>query len=307
MRYTLDEIETFLSVMEHGTVTAAAAHMNLSKSVVSKRISDLERALQAALFLRNAGRVTPTEAAMRLAEQLRPALSALTAATESAAWGMDGEAPLRGRLAITVPMSFGTLFLSPILARFARAHPKLELRIDYDDRSRDLVRDGFDLAIRIGEARDGALIGRTLCMDQMIACASPDYLALHGHPATPADLANHQVLSYSHMPDAQLWQFEQEGKLIPAPVRSYLTLNNGEAMRDFARAGLGLAMLPGFIVAKPIADNKLQPVLQGYKTRKMPILAVWPPIMPMPAKLRSLVDHLARELAGGRPWTPVEH
>ncbi len=302
MRYTLDEIETFLTVIELGTVTAAAAHLNLSKSVVSKRISDLERALQAALFLRNAGRVTPTEAALRLAEQLRPALSALRAATESVSWGMDGAAPLRGRLSITAPMSFGTLFLGPILARFARAHPELELRIDYDDRARDLIRDGFDLALRIGEARDSALIGRTLCTDQMIACASPDYLARHGQPATPADLAGHQVLSYSHMPDGQLWQFEKDGKYSPAPVHSRLTLNNGEAMRDFALAGLGLAMLPGFIVADPIAAGRLQPVLQDHLARRMPVLALWPPISPMPAKLRMLVDHLAHELAGGRAW-----
>ncbi len=302
MRYTLDEIETFLAVMELGTVTAAAAHLNLSKSVISKRISDLERALQAALFLRNAGRVTPTEAAQRLAEQLRPALGALTAATESASWGMDGTMQLRGRLAITAPMTFGTLFLSPILARFAQAHPELDLRIDYDDRARDLVRDGFDLAVRIGEARDNALIGRTLCNDQMTACASPAYLARHGHPATPADLAGHQVLSYSHVPDGQLWQFDSGGRLVPAPVRSRLTLNNGEAMRDFALAGLGLAMLPGFIVTEPIASGKLVSVLPDHLTRKMPVLALWPPISPMPAKLRALVDHLAHELAGGRPW-----
>lgn len=303
MRYTLDEIETFLTVMELGTVTAAAAHLNLSKSVVSKRVSDLERALQAALFLRNAGRVTPTEAALRLAEQLRPALGALTAATEGAARGVDGNAPLRGRLAITAPMSFGTLFLGPILARFAQAHPELEMRVDYDDRTRDLIRDGFDLAIRIGEARDNALIGRTLCTDQMCACASPAYLARFGQPASPADLAGHQVLSYSHLPDGQLWQFAVDGRLTPAPVRSRLTLNNGEAMRDFALAGLGLAMLPGFIVAKAMAEGALRPVLSEFLTRPMPVLALWPPIAPMPAKLRALVDHLAGELAGGRPWS----
>ncbi len=305
MRYTLDEIETFLTVMELGTVTAAAAHLNLSKSVVSKRIADLERALQAALFLRNAGRVTPTEVALRLAEDLRPALNALTAATESASWGMDGAAPLRGRLSITAPMSFGTLFLSPILARFALAHPELELRIDYDDRLRDLIRDGFDLAVRIGEARDSALISRTLCTDQMVACASPAYLAQHGQPERPADLARHQVLSYSHLPDGQVWQFEDTGKLVPAPVRSRMTLNNGESMRDFALAGLGLAMLPSFIVTGSIATGSLEPVLQDYPTRKMPVLALWPPISPMPAKLRTMVDHLAQELLGGRPWSKL--
>ena len=307
MRYTLEEIETFLTVIELGTVTAAAARLNLSKSVVSKRISDLERGLGAALFLRNAGRVSPTEAALRLAERLRPALSNLRAAAESASWAMDGATPLRGRLAITAPMSFGTLYLGPILARFAAAHPELSLRLDYDDRARDLLRDGFDLAIRIGEARDGALIGRQLCTDRMIACASPGYLAEHGTPESPDELRHHRVLSYSHLPDAQTWQFQTGGRLLPAPVQSLLTLNNGEAMRDFALAGLGLAMLPGFIVARELAAGRLVPVLEAHQTRALPVHALWLPVTPMPAKLRAIVDHLAGELAGGRPWTIQEH
>jgi hypothetical protein len=129
-------------------------------------------------------------------------------------------------------MSFGTLFLSPVLARFALAHPGMELWTDYDDRALDLIREGFDLALRICEARDSALIGRTLCNDQMIACASLACLTRHGHPATPADLAGHQVLSYSRLPDARLWQVEMDARLAPAPVRSRLTLNNGDAIRD---------------------------------------------------------------------------
>ena len=157
MRYSLDDIETFLTVMELGTVTSAAARLNLSKSVISKRISDFEATVGAALFRRNAGRITPTEAGLRLAERLRPALGELVAASESVAWGMDGATPLRGTLAIAAPMSFGTMYLSPVLARFAAAHPGLEMRIDYDDRARDLSREGFDLGIRIGDARDGAL------------------------------------------------------------------------------------------------------------------------------------------------------
>lgn len=209
MRYTLDEIETFLVVMELGSVTAASARLNLSKSVISKRLADLERALGAALFLRSAGRIAPTEAAQRLAERLRPALSALRTAAESAAWDKDGAAPVRGRLAIAAPMSFGTLYPGPILARFAAAHPQLELRIDHDDRARDLVREGFDLAIRIGEPRDNALVGRTLCTDRMVACASLDYLERHGWPQEPGDLASHQVISYSHLPDSRHWAFRK--------------------------------------------------------------------------------------------------
>ncbi|MBL4918463.1 LysR family transcriptional regulator [Szabonella alba] len=303
MRYTLDEIETFLAVMELGSVTAASARLNLSKSVVSKRITDLERALGAALFLRSAGRIAPTEAALRLTDRLRPALSDLRAAAESAAWEMDGAAPLRGRLAISVPMSFGMLHLGPILARFAAAHPGLDLRIDYDDRAHDLVRDGYDLAIRIGEARDAALIGRLLCTDRMIACASPEYLSRQGRPRSLADLAAHQVIGYSLLSDARLWQFTENGAPVTVPVSSRVTLNNGEAMRDFALAGLGLAMLPGFIAAPEIATGRLEQILPDHPTRALPIHALWPPVSPMPAKLRALVDHLSSELSGGRPWT----
>ncbi|KGJ04343.1 transcriptional regulator, LysR family [Paracoccus halophilus] len=302
MRYSLDDIETFLTVMELGTVTAAAARLNLSKSVISKRVSDFEATLGAALFRRNAGRITPTEAALRLAERLRPALGELVAATESAAWGMDGTTSLRGSLAIAAPMSFGTLYMSPVLARFAAAHPELELRIDYDDRVRDLSREGFDLGIRVGDARDGALMARKLCEDRQIVVASPDYLAHHGTPLTPQDLRGHQVISYSHMPDAALWQFRQGGRVVSPQIAGRLTLNNGEAMRDVAIAGLGLAVLPEFIAAPALRDGRLVPLLADAGTRALPVMAVWPPVSPMPAKLRLLIDHLAAAFAGGAPW-----
>jgi len=140
-------------------------------------------------------------------------------------------------------MSFGTLYLSPIIARFAVQHPELDLRIDYDDRARDLLRDGFDIAIRIGDLRDTVLMQRKLCKDEAIPCASPAYLARHGHPKALADLRDHQVIGYNHMSNAHLWGF---GKTASPVLRSTITLNNGEAMRDMAIEGLGLAILPGF-------------------------------------------------------------
>ena len=302
MRYSLDDIETFLAVMELGTVTAAAARLNLSKSVISKRISDFEVTVGAALFRRNAGRITPTEAGLRLAERLRPALGELVAATESVAWGMDGATPLRGTLAIAAPMSFGTMYLSPVLAGFAAAHPGLELRIDYDDRARDLSREGFDLGIRIGDARDGALKARKLCEARQIVVASPDYLARYGAPEKLADLRDHQVISYSHLSDSALWQFRQGGRMISPQVAGRLMLNNGEAMRDMAIAGLGLAMLPSFIAARALRDGLLVEILPEVETRALPVMAVWPPVSPVPAKLRALIDHLAVAFSGGAPW-----
>jgi DNA-binding transcriptional LysR family regulator len=215
---------------------------------------------------------------------------------------MDGAAPLRGSLAISAPMSFGTIFLSPILARFAVAHPGIELRIEYDDRARDLAREGFDLGIRIGDARYGALKARKLCEDRQVVVASPDYLARQGAPERVADLAHHQIISYANLADAAAWQFRQGGRMVPAPVRGRIALNNGEAIRDMAIAGLGLAMLPGFIAAGALRSGSLVRVLSAIETRPLPIMAVWPPVSPMPAKLRALIDHLAAELASGAPW-----
>lgn len=299
MRYTLDEIETFLTVMELGTITAAAARLNLSKSVISKRISDLELTLGAALFRRNAGRITPTEAALKLDDRLRPALAALTAATESAAWGGEGDDILRGTLSIAAPMSFGTMYLSPIIARFAARHPELILRVDYDDRARDLLHDGFDIGIRIGQLRDTAMMQRKLCEDETIPCASPAYLDRHGRPETLADLGQHHVIGYQHMSNAQLWSL---GNAVPPTLHSRLALNNGEAMRDMAIEGLGLTILPGFLVAPAIAQGLLERILPAIEARRLPIVALWPPVTPMPPKLRHFVDHLLAELEGGRPW-----
>ena len=296
MRYDLNDLETFLTVLEMGTVTAAAARLNLSKSVISKRISDLEAALGAALFRRNAGRITPTDAALRLAERLRPALTELLAAAEAAAWDMDGVAPLRGSLSIAAPMSFGIGHLGPIVARFAAQNPELDINVEYDDRTRDLAREGFDIGIRIGQMRDNALMQRKLCEDESVVCASPAYLDRMGRPQTLADLRDHQAIAYSHMPNSQLWQFRDAGRLVSPAVQGRLALNNGEAIRDMAIEGLGLAMIPGFIANPAIARGRLERVLAQYGTRPLPIVAVWPPVSPLPAKLRRFVDLLADEL-----------
>lgn len=306
MRYRIDEIETFLTVMELGTVTAAAARLNLSKSVVSKRVSDFEARIGAALFRRNAGRIAPTDAAMRLAERLRPALSELISAAESASWDTDGTTSLRGLLSIAAPMSFGLLYLSPIIADFAARHPLLDLRVDYDDRARDLARDGFDVGVRLGPLGDTALKARKLCADRLLACAAPAYLARMGRPEHPRDLARHESIGYDNVSDAASWQLTRRGETFTPAMRRRYSVNNGQAMLDMAAAGLGLAMLPGFLAAPALADGRLEQILPGYSARALPITAVWPPVNPMPAKLRAFVDHLRERLGdqsgAGRPW-----
>jgi DNA-binding transcriptional LysR family regulator len=158
---------TFLRVVEAGGITAAAAQLGLSKSVVSKRISDLEEALGVGLLRRSTRRVVPTEQGLALYERMREALRSVDEAVDAVA---DRESRLSGRLRVTAPMSFSTLYLGSILADFARLHPELELAIDLDDRMLDLAGGGYDLAIRIGRLPDSSLIARKLCVSPHLVC-----------------------------------------------------------------------------------------------------------------------------------------
>lgn len=300
MKWTIEEIRTFLDVMETGTVSGAAARSNLSKSVISKRITDLEAALGAALFQRHAGRITPTESAEELALRLRPALADMNHAVESAAWGMAG---LRGSLSIAAPMSFGVGHLSPVVAEFARQHPDLEITLDYDDRVMDLVRGRFDVAVRIGQLRDSGLIARKLCEDPRIVVASPDYVARRGSPETLGDLQGRLCIGYLNVQAANIWQFlDDRGAAVGVSMESRLSANNGEAMRDMAIAGLGIALLPMFIAHEALKTGLLVRIAESLKPTPLPISVVWPPVKPMPMKLRAIVDHLAKAFAERPPW-----
>lgn len=148
--------------------------------------------------------------------------------------------------------------------------------------------------------RDTALMQRKLCEDETIPCASPAYLDRHGRPETLDDLRDHQVIGYQHMSNAQLWTFDKD---TPPALHNRLTLNNGEAMRDMAIEGLGVAILPAFLAMAPIKEGKLVRILPDAQTRSLPIVAVWPPVAPMPQKLRQFIDHLVAELEHGQPWT----
>lgn len=300
MKWTVDGIRTFLDVIETGTVSGAAARANLSKSVVSKRLSDLERALGALLFQRHAGRITPTETAEELAIRLRPALAEMTNAVESAAWGMAG---LRGALSITAPMSFGIRHLGPVLADFARRHPDLEMVVDYDDRIVDLVRGRFDLGVRIGHLPDSGLMARKLCEDARVVCASPHYLARQKAPETLGELVEHPAIGYLNVHSAQVWQFvEPSGEVTGLPMQSRISANNGEAIQDMAIAGLGIALLPLFIAHRALARGELVRVARELTPVPLPVSVVWPPAKPMPMKLCAVVDHLAEAFGATPPW-----
>ena len=256
-KWRFDDIVTFMRVVESGSVTAAATRLNVSKSVISKRISDLETALDVALFHRSTRNVRPTDTACLFYEKVVPIIQEIEETTERIS---DRSETLKGQLQLTVPTTFGTMFLGPMIAEFAMRHPDLELTVDYEDRLIDLIHSNYDLGIRIGNLKDSSLKARKLCNCVRIVCCSQVYAERHGLPGGLADLERHTCIDYAYARAADYWQFETESgdeRRAPLMMRRRIVANNGEAMRDMAIAGLGLVLLPEFLAAAPLREGRL--------------------------------------------------
>jgi DNA-binding transcriptional LysR family regulator len=302
MRYRLDDIEAFLRVVDTGSISTAATQLNLSKSVVSKRVTDLEQALGVALLHRSTHGVTPTDEGITFHVRGRAIMQQLDEAAEEVS-AADGE--LSGSLRITAPMSLGTLYLGPILASFLQRHPRLEAVLELDDRVVDLQSGSYDLAIRVAHLPDSSLIARRLCTTRRIVCCSPDYAARAGVPASLDDIANHDCIGYANVRSSQVWRFEparQNDKHRSLTVRSRIVANNGEIMRDMAVAGLGLAVLPAFIAAEALVDGRLIDAIPGTRPTADPIHAVYAKARQPSKKLKAVVAHLQAALEGEPPW-----
>jgi DNA-binding transcriptional LysR family regulator len=294
---------TFLHVVEAGTLTEAARRLRLSKSVVSKRIRDLEEALEQSLLHRSTRRVVPTEKGRALYDRVRPLVRELDSAV-SEVTDPEGSV-LRGRLRVTAPMTFGTMHLTSMLARFAREHPRLELALELDDRVLDLAAGDYDLAIRIGWLESSSLVARKLCMSRRVMCCSPRYAEERGLPRSIEDLAAHDCIDYANVHATRLWQFaprRRGGRPRSVATRSRIVANNGEAMRDAAIEGLGLALLPTFIAADALRRGLLIDALPGESPLPYTIAALYPPTRHVAPKVRVLVDYLVRELGSTPPW-----
>ena len=302
MKWRFDDIVTFLQVVEAGSITAAAERLGMSKSVISKRISDLESAVDVELFRRSTRHVIPTDRGMAFYEKMRTLVHELEGAVEQVSM-RDGE--LRGRLRITAPMTFGTMHLGPVLAGFARQNPELELAIDLDDKIIDLVGNGYDMAVRIGRLHDSSLVARKLCRSRRVVCCSPGYAREKGLPATIDELSAHACIDYANVHANRLWQFEPAelgGPPRSALTHSRLVANNGEAMRDMALAGLGLVILPLFLVAEQLRNGTLLNALPGATPLPDSIYAIYPPSRHVSRRVRALIDHLIVAFSETPPW-----
>lgn len=296
----LADIEVFVRVVERGSFTLAAEDLNLSRAVVSKYLTRLEARLGARLLHRTTRRLSLTEAGATLFEASRGAIERIAEAEEAVA---AFQAAPRGRLRVSAPMSFGILHLGPALADFARAHPSIVLDVRLDDRFVDLVAEGFDVAVRIGQLTDSSLVARRIAVTHGVVCASPAYLREHGEPRVPEDLANHNCLLYSYLSSRNVWRFTaKDGTETAVAVTGNTHVNNGIVLAEAAIAGRGVLALPNFYVAPMLRDGRLKRLLPDHTLPEFGIHAVYPQTTHVPPKVRAFIEFLARRFGRKPDW-----
>jgi DNA-binding transcriptional LysR family regulator len=301
------DIALFLQVLDHGSISAAARHLDLSVAVASQRLKRLERDLGVRLLHRTTRRLHPTPEGLALAQEGRALVEEL---------GLLGErlrqrgGEVAGTLRVTAPASFGRQYIAPLMAGFLAAHPGLRVSLDLDDRVVDLVGAGFDLAIRIGRLDDSDLVSRQLVANERVLCASPDYLRRRGEPDGPAALARHDCLLLTGRDGRrELWRLgDGNGGTVDVRVRGRFESNYGEVLREAAVAGLGIALHSVWHVHRDLAAGRLRVVLPGHPPPPSGIHAVMPGRTLVPPRVRAFVAHLAAHFApppwGGSPGGP---
>lgn len=277
----------------------AAERLGLSTTAVSRLVAELEGNLQARLLQRTTRRISVTDTGRTFYERCVQILADLDEAEREAA--REAAEP-RGTIRLTTSVNFGTHQVTPAIASFLARHSQVKFDVSLSDRIVDIVEEGFDLAIRIGGTGGQNLVARKLGEARLVTCASPDYIARHGAPATPEDLARHNCLTYEYaLRDA--WTFrDAAGRERSVRVAGSLNSNNGDLNAAAAVQGVGIALEPDFIVGSELRSGKLVPVLESFEAPASPIYAVYPSRRFLPAKVRVFVDFLIERFAGAKGW-----
>jgi DNA-binding transcriptional LysR family regulator len=265
----LAALRLFVTVAEAGSLSAAGRKLGMPLSTVSRHLKALEEELDTRLITRTTRRLTLTESGRAYAATCRQVLDEL----DDAGRRLTGEhAEPRGELALTAPVVFGRLHVLPIVAAFLNAFPRVAAHMLLVDRVVDLVEEGIDIGVRIGNLPDSTLRATRVGAIRLIACASPTYLAQHGTPASPSELAGHQCISFNTFTHAERWTFGERGKReLRVTVSPRLVVNSADAAIDAARAGLGIVRVLSHQGEASIANGALQRILEAFEPEEIPV------------------------------------
>ena len=295
----LASMSAFVTVVDQGSFSAAAEHLQLSRATISKQIAALENCLGGRLLNRTTRRISLTEAGQAYYERCRQILEDVADA-ECVVTGFSSEP--RGRLRINAPMSFGTRQLADIVALFCRTHPAIDVELSLSDRFVDVVEEGYDLVIRITQLKESSLIARKLAPCRVVLCASPDYLETHGRPVTPDDLEQHSCLHYAYFEAGKSWVLNGPDGEHRVRIHPKLSVDNGDVLCVAARRGLGIALLPTFIAGDAIRAGALDIVLPEYRPPRIDIYAVYASRKHLSAKVRAFIDFAVTQIGDKPAW-----
>lgn len=293
----IDAMHLFVRVAELGSFSAVAQQLGVARSLVTRQVAALEARLGTKLMARSTRRLSLTSAGTTYLEKCRVILNLV----EAAETGLAEErlAP-RGPIRISVPLSYGLKKLAPLLLDFSQRYPEVSLDMDFSDRRINLIEEGVDLSVRITSRLAAGDVARKLGSARMQVVASPDYLARHGRPQHPAELAHHLCLGYTNAGSSQAWQFQVNGQFEAFPVHCRLSANNGDVLMAAAAQGLGITCHPDFITETAVESGRVEVVLKDFAMPELGIYALLPGNRHIPHRVRVLMDFLMAQLSAAQ-------
>ncbi len=297
-------MRTFITVVRAGSFTAAAQRLNMSTALVSKYVGKLETRLGARLLNRTTRSLTLTEIGTvyyERGQQLIDDFDELEAAVQ------NRSADAKGKLVISAPITFGDMYLTTAIADFLDQHPALTVDLRLTDRFVSLIDEGIDVAIRIAELEDSALIARRIASTRIVACAAPSYLARHGVPDHPSDLARYHCIIDSNFRNGHLWPFTLEGQRKSIRVDGRFIVNSASAVRQILLRGAGIALTPTYAIGEDIARGDLVVVLEEFEALALGIYAIYLHQRHLAAKVRVFVDAMIERFSPTPKWERFAH
>jgi DNA-binding transcriptional LysR family regulator len=290
-------LKLYTRVAQLGSFSAAARESGLAQSQVSRMIAELEAGLGCRLLSRTTRSVVPTEAGLDFLARIEPALAALEDAENSVR--ETGE--LRGLLRVGMPATMGMRVIMPRLSAFTERHPLLRIELLLDDTWRDLAREAVDVGIRVGELPDASGTSRLIGTMRRILVAGPAYVARHGVPARPADLARHRLVIGPVAPNSRSWKFERDGETVAVEVQPHLTVNDTAGALAAAACDLGITPTTSWACRSELQSGELRQILPDWRLGELPVHAYFPMGRTTRKAARVFIDFIADELRADPP------